>query len=43
MRKLFVWMRLADGTVRLAGELATTEPLANSGRLPWYTTPKANG
>jgi len=33
MRKLFVWVRLADGAVRLAGELATTDPLANSGRF----------
>ena len=32
MSRLFVWVRLADGTVRLAGELATTDPLANSGR-----------
>ena len=33
MRKLFVWVRLADGTLRLAGELATTDPHANSGRF----------
>jgi serine/threonine-protein kinase HipA len=33
MRKLFVWVRLEDGAVRLAGELATTDPLANSGRF----------
>src|SRR3984893_19545470 len=26
-------MRLADGTLRLAGEMATTDPLANSGRF----------
>jgi len=31
--KLFVWMRLADGSVCLAGELATTDPIANSGRF----------
>jgi len=33
MSKLFVWVRLVDGTLRLAGELATTDPLANSGRF----------
>jgi serine/threonine-protein kinase HipA len=33
MRRLFVWVRLGDGTLRLAGELATTDPLANSGRF----------
>jgi serine/threonine-protein kinase HipA len=33
MRKLFVWVRLADGTLRLAGELATTDPLATNGRF----------
>jgi hypothetical protein len=26
-------MRLADGTLRQAGELATTDPLANGGRF----------
>jgi serine/threonine-protein kinase HipA len=33
VKKLFVWMRLADGTLRLAGELATTDPLASNGRF----------
>jgi serine/threonine-protein kinase HipA len=33
MSRLFVWVRLADATVRLAGELATTDPLASSGRF----------
>jgi serine/threonine-protein kinase HipA len=33
VRKLFVWMRLADGTLRFAGELATTDPSVNSGRF----------
>jgi len=33
MSRLFVWVRLADGTLRCAGELATTEPLASSGRF----------
>jgi serine/threonine-protein kinase HipA len=29
VNRLFVWVRLADGEVRLAGELATTRSLAN--------------
>jgi serine/threonine-protein kinase HipA len=33
MSKLFVWVRLANGNVRLGGELATTDPLASSGRF----------
>ena len=33
MKKLFVWVRLADGTLRQAGELATTDPLAHNGRF----------
>ena len=33
MNKLFVWVRMEDGTLRRAGELATTEPSANSGRF----------
>lgn len=33
MSRLFVWVRLADATVQLAGELATTDPIANSGRF----------
>jgi len=33
MSRLFVWVAMADGTLRLAGELATTDPVANSGRF----------
>jgi serine/threonine-protein kinase HipA len=33
MSRLLVWMRLADGTIRRVGELATTDPLASSGRF----------
>ena len=33
MNRLFVWVRLPDGTLRMAGELATTNPLASSGRF----------
>jgi serine/threonine-protein kinase HipA len=33
MKKLLVWLRLPEGSCRLVGELATTEPLANSGRF----------
>jgi serine/threonine-protein kinase HipA len=33
VNKLFVWVRMADGTLRKAGELATTDPIANSGRF----------
>ena len=29
MSRLFVWIRLPDDTLRLAGELGTTDPLAN--------------
>jgi serine/threonine-protein kinase HipA len=31
MKRLFVWVRCADATLQLAGELATTEPDRNSG------------
>ena len=48
MRHLFVWMLRPDGTLRLAGELATTEPVAG-GRFnaefeyarDWVTDPAA--
>lgn len=33
MNRLFVWVRMPDGTIRRAGELATTTPVANSGRF----------
>jgi serine/threonine-protein kinase HipA len=33
MSRLFVWVRLADGTLRTAGELATTDPSATNGRF----------
>jgi serine/threonine-protein kinase HipA len=33
MSKLFVWVRLPDGNISLAGELAATDPLATSGRF----------
>ena len=48
MKHLFVWMHRPDGTVRLAGELATTDPIAG-GRFraefeyshDWITDPTA--
>ncbi len=48
MKRLYVWVRLPDGTVRLAGELGTTEPTAG-GRFEsefeyaaeWSTHPDA--
>ncbi len=48
MKRLYVWVRLPDGTVRLAGELGTTEPKAG-GRFEsefeyaaeWSTHPDA--
>jgi serine/threonine-protein kinase HipA len=33
MKRLFVWLRRADGTIRLVGELATTTPDRGSGRF----------
>jgi serine/threonine-protein kinase HipA len=33
VKKLFVWVRMEDGTLRQAGELATTDPATNSGRF----------
>jgi hypothetical protein len=33
MSRLFVWVQLPDGNISLAGELATTDPLASSGRF----------
>jgi hypothetical protein len=33
MSRLFVWMRLTDGTVRLAGELTTSDPIASGRRM----------
>src|SRR5262245_40758002 len=33
MNRLFVWMRLPDATLRLVGELGTTEPNAYNGHF----------